>query len=364
MKSLLVPTIGAIVLLSTPVALAQPAPPAAPPPLPANATVVATGLLNPRGFAFAPDGSLVVAEAGLPPAGFTGAGGPPTPTFQPPTALTSRVSKIDAATGQRTTIAEHLPMSAGPFGDTLGAVNVAFLGNDTYVLISAGPVHGWPYYPSGVYKLNPDGTVRLVANIDAFNARTPVALIPPDDELSNPYDMIASDGALWVTDGNRNQILKITPDGTISRVADLSGDHPVTTGMALGADGRFVVTELTAVPFPTGAGRVLSVGIDGSVNALVGGTTAATGAAVGLDGSVYVVEHSTSLGRPPFLAPFTGRVARLGADGQLTTIAGNLMFPTIARLGPDGLLYVADFSVGSTEAGEGRILRIDPNAAP
>ena len=149
--------------------MAQPASPSLPP----NATVVASGLINPRGFTFAPDGALVVAESGAVPDGFESPHGPPTPMFRPATTTTGRVSRVDLATGQRTTLAEGLPSSAGSFGDTLGPSNVAYLGTDLYVLISAGPVHGWPNYPSGVYKVNADGTVRPVANLDAFNSKSP-----------------------------------------------------------------------------------------------------------------------------------------------------------------------------------------------
>jgi hypothetical protein len=325
---------------------------------PPGATVVAGGLINPRGFTFAPDGALVVAEAGPVPSGFQPAGGPPKPEFRPGTSLSGRVSRVDLATGQRTSLAEGLPSSAGPFGETVGPANVAYLGSDLYILIVAGPVHGWPFFASGVYRLNPDGTVRLVADIDAFNLRNPVALIPPDEEISNPYDMLAADGALWITDGNRNQVLRATPEGQISRVADLSQGHPVTTGLARAQNGRLITVELTAVPFPQGAGRVLSIGTDGSVETIARGTTAATGVATAPDGTLFVVEHSTSLGRPPFLAPGTGRVARLSGDGTLNTVAGDLTFPTIARFGPDGALYVANFSVDGNN-GEGQVLRID-----
>ncbi|MBA2446956.1 MAG: ScyD/ScyE family protein [Chloroflexi bacterium] len=333
------------------------------PPLPPNATVVASGLLNPRGFTFAPDGALIVAESGAAPAGFEALGGPPTPTFRPGTSLSGRVSRVNLATGERTTLAEGLPSAALSFGDTLGPANVAYLGSDLYVAISAGPVHGWPNYPSGVYRVNPDGGVRLVANLDAFNSRNPVALITPDDEISNPYDMVAAAGALWITDGNRNQVYKVTPDGTISRVADLSTGHPVTTGIMAGPGGALIVVELTPVPFPQGAGRIQRISPDGQVETMATGTTTAVGVAMAADGTMFVVEHSVSLGRPPFLAPFTGRVARLTADRTLVTVADNLMFPTIARVGPDGALYVANFSVGG-DNGEGQILRIDTGARP
>jgi len=281
--------------------------------------------------------------------------------FRPATTTTGRVSRIDLMSGERTSIVEGLPSAAGSFGDTLGPASVAYLGADLYVLISAGPVHGWPNYPSGVYKVNGDGTVRLVGNLDAFNAKNPVTLIAPDDEISNPYGMVAGDGALWITDGNRNQVYKVTAEGTVSRVADLSTGHPVTTGIAAAPGGSLLTVELTAVPYVKGSGRVLRIGMDGQVETVARATTAATGVAVTGDGTVYVVEHSVSLGQPPFISPGTGRVARLGGDGQLTSVAEGLMFPTQAQIGPDGAIYVANFSVGG-DGGEGQILRLNAGA--
>jgi hypothetical protein len=326
------------------------------PPLPANAMVVASGLLNPRGFTFAPDGALVVAESGSPPPGFQPVGLPPPGDFIPGTTKTGRVSRFDLSTGARTVLAEGLPSAAMFFGDTLGPTSVAYVGSDLYLLIAAGPVHGWPFFPSGLYRVNPDGTVRLTGNTDAFNLRNPAAFVPPDEEISNPYDMVAADGALWVTDGNVNRVYRIPPGGQVSQVADLSVGHPVTTGIARAPDGSLVVVELTAVPFSEGAGRILSISANGQVTELFRGTTAATGVAVAADGTIYVVEHSVSLGRPPFLQPGTGRVARL-IDGRLETVLGGLMFPTMARIGPDGALYVSNFSVGG-DTGEGQILRV------
>lgn len=330
------------------------------PGLPPGVTVAASGLLNPRGFTFAPDGALVVAESGAVPPGFEAPSVPPPPDFRPSTSKTGRVSRFDPATGERVILADGLPSAAIFAGDTLGPTSVAYLGADLYVAIAAGPAHGWPHYPSGVYRVNPDGTVRLVGNTDAFNLRNPAAFIAPDEEISNPYDMLAGDGALWLTDGNVNQVYRVAPGGPVTRVADLSIGHPVTTGLARAPDGALITVELTAVPFTEGAGRVLRIGADGQVEELLRGTTAATGVAVSADGTLYVVEYSAILGGPPFLQPGTGRVARV-TEGRLETVVGGLMFPTMARVGPDGALYVANFSVGG-DNGEGQILRIDLGA--
>jgi plastocyanin len=332
----------------------RPAAQAAPP---AGTTVVAAGLLNPRGFTFAPDGALVVAESGSAVPGFQPVGVPAPPDFRPPTTKTGRISRFALATGERTTLADNLNSTTYLLGDTLGPSSVAYLGSDLYVSIAAGPVHGWPFFPSGVYRVNPDGTVRLAGNTDAFNLRNPVALVPPDEEISNPYDMVAGDGALVVSDGNANQVYRVVPGEPVSRLVDLSTGHPVTTGLARARDGAIVVAELTAVPFQQGSGRIMRIGPDGQVSELFRGTTAATGVAVTDDGTVYVVEHSVSLGQPPFFQPGTGRVARVTA-GRLETVVDGLTFPTAARIGPDGALYVSNFSVYAN-GGEGQILRID-----
>ena len=59
-----------------------------------------------------------------------------------------------------------------------------------------------------------------------------MTLIAPDDEISNPFGMVSDGSALWITEGNRGQVYRVTADGSITRVADLSSGHPVTTGIS------------------------------------------------------------------------------------------------------------------------------------
>jgi len=157
------------------------------PPAPsANVTVIATGLNNPRGLKFGPDGALYVAEGGM--GGSTSAVGICTqvpPPIGPYTGgKTARISKI-ASDGTRTTVVENLPSnqtSAGSGGLVSGVADVAFIGDTLYGLLSgAGCSHGVPDEPNGVIKVNRDGSSALVADLSAFVRTHPVAKPNPGD---------------------------------------------------------------------------------------------------------------------------------------------------------------------------------------
>lgn len=356
---------GAPPAATAPPATAPPATPPAPqgppmlgpPPVPANATVVASGLINPRGFAWGPDGALYVAESGTAPEGYTPPMGPPNPEAEAVINMNGRISRIDR-NGTRTTIVDGIPVFVGPVGDTIGAAGVAFIGDRLYAIISAGPKHGHPDFPSGVYRVGlTDGSLTMVADTDAFELANPPDFIPVDDEISNPYDIVALGGKLYISDGNRSVIFAVdpsAPEGSrISELVDMSVGHPVLTGIAAGPDGALYVTNLTPAPFPSGGAEIWRVSVTGQVTRVAGGLTAGVGIALSPSGEIYVSEFAATLPEPPFFMP-PGRVVRVGSAG-VEPVAGPLLFPTILRWGPDGL-YTTSASVAGE--GTGSIMRI------
>jgi len=364
-------------------------------PPPANATLVADKLLNPRGFTWGPDGALYVAQAGTPQAlNLPGTqsvadrtnllfcngwnqqtdAAPPAECPQQPaqrvrTGLISRV----ASDGRVSTVVEGLPVIAGMFGFTEGPASVAFIGNDLYVLIVAEDINTAPAvaddkFPSGVYRVEKNGTGTLIANLYAFNVATPPAVIPPDWGRGELYDMIALGGKLYASDANASVIFEIDPAAPaasrVRRIADLSpldGTHPVLTGLSAGPDGALYVTNLTKAPYPQGGAKVWRITTAGQITEVASGFTLGVGLAVAPDGTFYVAEFAQiAASQTPPIVP-GGRLLRARPGASPTVVQENVFYPTTIRWGPDNQLYVTYFSIGADNgSAPGAIYKFNP----
>lgn len=328
-------------------------------------SLVASGLVNPRGFLWSADGTLWVAQAGV------GGQSLGTPTAPPPVGPfsggpTASVVRID--NGCPVLVAEGLPSNVNGLGEMLGVEDLAILGDQLYASIDGGgEFHGNPDQPSGVYRILGNGETELVADLSAWVRDNPVANIPPDhDPDAAGFSLIAdaATNSFWVADPNSGQILNVALDGAITRIADLSAGHPVPTGLVAAPQGGVYVGDLTAVPFPDGASKVVHVAADGTVTDVWSGLTAVTDVAVGPDGTLYAAELSTgNLQEPPFLVPGSGRIVRQTGPDSSEEVATDLVLPISLAFGADGGLYV---SLPAAEAnnGEGVIVRLDLAAAP
>jgi len=333
---------------------------------PNNVTVFATGLNNPRGLKFGPDGNLYVAEGGIGGADSTeGCCEQVIPPVGPYTGSVagSRISKIDA-NGVRTTAVDNLPSSqtSATTGNlTSGAADIAFIGETLYILLAgAGCSHGVsqvPEMPNGLLRVNADGTTELIANLSAFVKANPVAHPNPGDFEPDGtwYSMIALGDTLYAVEPNHGELDKITASGQISRIADISASQGHIVPTALAYHGNFYVGNLNTFPIVPGSSKILKINPAGNVTVAVEGLTTVLGLVFDGRNRMYVLETSTAAGEP---TPFTGKVIRVDPSGHQTEIASGLFLPTGITLGPDGALYVSNVGFGPPPVGLGEILRI------
>jgi len=336
-------------------------------------TVFATGLNNPRGLTFGPDGNLYVSEAGL--GGTNSTVGQCTqvvPPVGPYTAgMTARISKISPA-GVRTTVIDNLPSaqtSPALGSDKEGVAAVAFIDNTLYaLLVGGGCSHGNAKVPNGIYRVDRNqGTWTLVANLSQFVQTHPV--VNPDVDDFEPdgdwYGMVAVRGALYATEANHQEVDRITQDGEVNRVIDLSTLFVPPPGWqgatGITYHGNFYVSTLGTFPVRPGTEHILKLTPSGSIQVAVSGLTAVLGVAFDAQGRLYALETDTVAGFPGPQAIGTGQVVCVNGNGTLNTVATGLTFPTGMTFGPDGKLYVSNIGFGAPP-GAGQIVRINTSA--
>jgi hypothetical protein len=334
------------------------------PPPEATVSVFASGLNNPRGLKFGPDGALYLAEGGV-------GGSDPAPstkdcTVPPPigpytgSTVGSRISRFDRH-GHRTTVADNLPSSqtSDDSGNLVsGVADIAFLDGALYaILAGAGCSHGVSSIPNGVIRIHHDGRWSLVADLGAFQRAHPVAHPELDDFEPDGtwYSMLAARGALYAVEPNHGEIDRIGPGGHVSRVIDVSASqgHVVPTVLAY-HHGNFYVGNLGVFPQSAGASKVWKVTPGGEISVAATGFNMVLGLTFDRSGRMYVLQSSQA----PAPTPGTGSVIRVDRDGTQHTIVTGLSLASGMTFGPDGDLYISNIGFGPPPVGLGQILKV------
>ncbi len=300
---------------------------------------IVEGLTSPRGLILDEDGNLLIAETG---------GG--------------RLHKVTPE-GDVLPFAESLPyaLNSGP--------NAAYRAGPSAISIVDGEI----FVLVGEFLGSKSSRLYRITDDAGYEAVTPAidALSPFGNRFSNPYDIVDApevDGWI-VSDGGANSLLAVDRDGNVRDYFVFENfeheDHNapievVPTGIARGADGAVYVGVLTGFPYPDEAAtvwRVEDMNADGDamdegeVEPYVTGLTAITDIIFGPDGTLYIAEFSTDT-RKVFeggnfaenAISIPGRI--LSWDGsELEVIADKAVSPT-GLLATESTLYVSEEYAG------------------
>src|SRR5438309_6534814 len=115
--------------------------------------------------------------------------------------------------------------------------------------------------PNGVIRVNADGTRDLIANLSACLMANPVAHPNPGDFEPDGtwYSMTAVRGDLYAVEPNHGELDRITPEGQISRVIDISASQGHIVPTAIAYHGNFYVGNLHLFPIVPGSSKIFKI---------------------------------------------------------------------------------------------------------
>lgn len=265
--------------------------------------LLTSGLLGSVGATIGPDGGLYVAEGAV-----------------------GQISRVSLANGTKRIFASGLPSQIIPLG---GPIDVAFHGDTAYALVTlvGDPLFGAPGV-DGIYRIEPDGSYTIIADLGAFSAANPP---PPGFEygLVNGLQFAieaVGDGFL-VTDGHLNRVLHVGLGGAIKVLRQFGNVAPA--GLARHR-GTVYMAEVGAVPHAPATGRIEAFSCFSDPRVVAAGVPMIVDVAIGPRGVLYALSQGDWGGGNPGdpATPQTGRLLRVERDGTFDALVEGLDRPS------------------------------------
>jgi hypothetical protein len=236
------------------------------------------------------------------------------------------VLRIDPRSGDVTPYADGLPPKAFQGGDIGGPVDVAFAGGMPYVLVTlvSGHVFGDPFgdptAKNGLYRIEPDGSNTLVADLGQWSVDN-----PPEPaffvDTGVHFSLETYFGGFLVTDAHHNRVLWVDRHGSIREVATFG--NVVPTGLET-IFGLAFVSHLGPIPHNPRDGKVVALLPFSGAREVASGASMLIDVEWGPHFRLYGLSQGQwdGVGEGSRAKENTGRLVVVGWRGDLTPVVG------------------------------------------
>jgi hypothetical protein len=209
-----------------------------------------------------------------------------------------------------------------------GAMDVAFIGNTAYVLVTlvGSDVGGSDVV--GIYRVDGPDSFTVVADIGAFSLAN-----PPSTDFFVPtgvqYALETFRGGFLVTDGHHNRVLWVTLDGDVAEL--IAFGNIVPTGLAVRGSTVYMA-EAGPIPHLPETGKVVSFSPKSSTaTEVASGGRLLVDVEFGRGNSLFALSQGVwPLGNPEAspASPNTGALLEVNEDGTFSVVVDGLNQPT------------------------------------
>ena len=258
-------------------------------------------------------------------------------------AAAGKLSRVDPVTGEITTFASGLP-AGNPAIGIGGAMDVAFIGETAYALVTLVGTDVGGTDTVGIYRVDGPNSFTVIADIGTFSIDN-----PPSTGFDVPsgvqYAIETFRGGFLVTDGHHNRLLKVSLDGQVSEL--IAFGNIVPTGLAVSGNTIYM-GEAGPTPHIPEDGKIVSFAPNSlNPSEVAVGSRLLVDVEFGRGRTLFGLSQGIWDGGGPGspALPNTGELMQVNADGSFSTVMDGLNKPS-------SLEFIGNSAYVITQVGE------------